>query len=114
MRSSIGGCVMNSRLNQESLPSSSVTAVGSSIQRWAVAREWACDDRVVVPQLLQGGDEPGRVARHLDGGDVGQRLPPAADRELHDPGDERRQQQEAEPEQGERAGTRRPAGRMSL
>ncbi len=41
-------------------------AVGCSIQRWAVARLEAWTDRLVVAQLLERGDEPRRVAGHLD------------------------------------------------
>ena len=83
MRSSSGGWVSNRRLRRDMRPSSSVRAIGCSIQRWAVAREPECDDRLVVLQLLQRGDQPRRVPGHLDAGEVGQRLAPAADRELH-------------------------------
>ena len=66
MRSSSGGWVSNRRLMRDMRPSSSVRAMGCSIQRWAVALDPECDDRLVVPQLLERGDEPGRVAGHLD------------------------------------------------
>ena len=59
------------------------------------------DDRVVVAELLERGDEPGRVAGELHAGHVGQRLAPAAHGGLHDPADERREDQQREAEDGE-------------
>ena len=47
------------------------------------------DDRVVVAELLERRDQPGRVAGELHAGHVGQRLAAAADGRLHDPADQR-------------------------
>ena len=70
------------------------------------------DDRVVVPQLLERRDEPGRVAGELHAGHVGERLPLAAHGRLHDPGDQRRQDQQREARG--RRGWRSPPPSLSL
>src|SRR5581483_10967933 len=59
------------------------------------------DHRLIVAQLLERGDQARRVAGELDAGEVGERLAPAADGELHQLRDERREDQQQEPEDGE-------------
>ena len=113
MRSSSGGWVSNSRLRRDRRPSSSCRGhrlldpeVGGGVRRGA-------DDGVVVRQLLERGDEPGRVAGELHAGDVGQGLALAAHRGLHDACDQRREDQQDEAEDGEDR-QRPPPSRSSL
>ena len=57
MRSSSGGWVSNRRLRRDIRPSSSSSAWGSSIQRWAVARLWSrrpCSRRAASPGPRSG------------------------------------------------------------
>ena len=101
MRSSSGGWVSNMRLMRLMRPSLLLhrlrlldPEVGGGVRRGA-------DDRVVVAELLERGDEPGRVAGELHAGHVGEGLAPAAHRRLHGPTDERRQDQQGEADEGE-------------
>ena len=107
MRSSRGGWVSNMRLMRHIRPSARSAAAGCSIHRWAVRVAGGVDDRRVVPQLLQRGDEPRRVAGHLDARHVGQRLAAPAHRELHHRGDDRRRA----PAGRSRRSTAAPGGR---
>ena len=83
MRSSSGGWVSNRRLRRGQ------PALALGLRRRLLDPQvgggaaGGVDHRGVVAQLLQGRDQPGRVAGHLDAGHVGQRLPAAADGPLH-------------------------------
>src|SRR3954452_17440616 len=54
-------------------------------------------DGLVVAQLLERGDQTGRIARELDPRHVGQRLSASTHGELHELGDDRRHDQQREP-----------------
>ena len=102
MRSSSGGWVSNSRLSRaRACPRPPTRAIGCSIHRWAVACVRRVDDRRVVLQLLERRDQARRVAGQLDAGHVGQRLALAADRDLHQLGDERGEDEQDEADDGE-------------
>ena len=74
---------------------------GSSIQRCAVAFEAEWIDVWSSFELLERGDQPRRVAGELHARRVGEVLPLAAHRELHDVGDDRGEDQQHEPEDHE-------------
>ena len=112
MRSSSGGWVSNRRFSRDWRPSARVRGTGCSIQRWAVAARRRVHDGRVVPELLEGGDQAGRVAGQHDAAHVGQRLPPAAHRRLHQPAGQRGEQQQDEAEHGQQG--RRPSAAAAL
>ena len=58
-------------------------------------------DGLVVLELLERRDQPGRVPSELDAARIGQQLPTPAHRELHEESDEGRQDQEGEGEDHE-------------
>ena len=72
---------------------------GSSIQRCAVALDAVWMTVVSSFSFFERGDEPGRIARERHARRVGEVLALAAHRELHEPGDDRREDQQHEPEQ---------------
>ena len=67
---------------------------GSSIQRCAVAFDAVWMTVVSSLSFFERGDEAGRVPRQRHAGGVGEVLALPADRELHEPGDDRREDQQ--------------------
>ena len=100
MRSSSGGWVSNSRLNFDAVPGRLLVerALDPEVRR---RLRRGVDHGLVVPQLLERGDQPRRIARQQHARHVGLVLTPAADRQLHHRRDDRRAAPAGEPEDRE-------------
>ena len=101
MRSSSGGWVSNMRLMRLIRPSLLLHGLRLLDPEVRGGVGGGADDRVVVAELLERGDEAGRVAGELHAGHVGEGLAPPAHGRLHRPTDERREDQQREADEGE-------------